>query len=776
MSDDIKADLGQDIQKSWEGGEVTRNGQRLQDYEFKAPWKQVLDDGTTITRTTAWTAPGCHEGCSVFVHADKDGKLIKVEGDPENPFNLGRLCPRCFCVGDVMYHKDRIVHPMKRDRSKRGDADAWEQCTWDEALDLCAAEFKRIAEEYGGNSIHAWRGTGRDMGWQAGRIAYTMGSANEYGTESGISCYLPRISQMVMTCGGQMLADYAQFHVDRFDHPGYEIPNCVICWGCNPTDSNPDFQLGQWLTDVMRRGAKLISVDPRLTWLASRAEIWLDLRPGTDAALALGMVNVLITEDLIDHEFVDKWVYGYEDFKEVVMQWPPSRAAEVCWVDEQKIIDAARLFAEKKPSNCFWGVSVDMCASGVGAAMAIQALWILTGNLDIPGGMVMTTMPFGVFQYQSGGWGIRDLPEEIQQGRTGWKEYPMYRFGFTLSSPDVALEAAEAGKLKGLWIQTSNTLAGPTQEVLRWRKAMDDVEFCAAVDLFMTPTIQYGADVFLPVACWPEKKGVRAWIYDVSAINPGVKPVGEVKSDAEINRLLGQRFGEAGEHYWPWTEEEQIYDEILKPTGFTYQELAEHGAAYPVFEYKKYEKGMLRPDGQPGFNTPTGMLELNSTMFQQFELPSLAHYQEPEWSPITQPEMYKEYPIILMTGARSKVFFHTEHRQIEALRQFDKEPHVQIGRKFARENGIEDGDWVWIENPRNRCKMRATVDDHCASDRALAPHGWWFPERDGSGDNPYGVLDSNINLLLHNAPSVYGFGSDIRCTLCKIYKVKEGEM
>ena len=197
MSDDIKADLGQDIQKSWEGGEVTRNGQRLQDYEFKAPWKQVLDDGTTITRTTAWTAPGCHEGCSVFVHADKDGKLIKVEGDPENPFNLGRLCPRCFCVGDVMYHKDRIVHPMKRDRSKRGDADAWEQCTWDEALDLCAAEFKRIAEEYGGNSIHAWRGTGRDMGWQAGRIAYTMGSANEYGTESGISCYLPRISQTV---------------------------------------------------------------------------------------------------------------------------------------------------------------------------------------------------------------------------------------------------------------------------------------------------------------------------------------------------------------------------------------------------------------------------------------------------------------------------------------------------------------------------------------------------------------------------------------------------
>lgn len=342
--------------------------------------------------------------------------------------------------------------------------------------------------------------------------------------------------------------------------------------------------------------------------------------------------------------------------------------------------------------------------------------------------------------------------------------------------PTWRFEAAEAGKLKGLWIQTSNTLAGPTQEVLRWRKAMDDVEFCAAVDLFMTPTIQYGADVFLPVACWPEKKGVRAWIYDVSAINPGVKPVGEVKSDAEINRLLGQRFGEAGEHYWPWTEEEQIYDEILKPTASPTRSSPSMVPPTPFSSTRSTRRACCVPMANPALIRPRGMLELNSTMFQQFELPSLAHYQEPEWGPVTQPEMYKEYPIILMTGARSKVFFHTEHRQIEALRQFDKEPHVQIGRKFARENGIEQDDWVWIENPRGRCKMRATVDDHCASDRALAPHGWWFPEQDGNGDNPYGVLDSNVNLLLHNAPSVYGFGSDIRCTLCKIYKVKEGEM
>lgn len=775
MIDDIKADVGQDQQKAWEDGSVTRKGSILQDYEFKTPWRQEKD-GVTITRTTAWTAPGCHEGCSVLVHADKDGKLIKVEGDPENPFNLGRLCPRCFAIGDVMYHEDRIIYPMKRDRSKRGVADAWERCSWDEALDICAAEFKRIAEEYGANTIHAWRGTGRDMGWQAGRMAYTFGSANEYGCESGISCYLPRISQMVMTVGGQMLADYAQFHVKRFDYPEYEVPNCVILWGCNPVVSNPDFQMGQWLTDVMKLGSKLITVDPRLTWLASRSEIWLGLRPGTDGALALGMLNVIINEDLYDHEFVDKWCFGFDKLNEVVQQYPPSRAAEICWLKEEDIIAAARLYAEKRPSNVFWGVAVDMQNSGVGAAMAIQALWILCGDLDIPGGMVMSTMPFGVFQYQAGGWGIRDLPEEVQQGRTGWKEYPMYRFGFTLSSPDVALEEAEKGNLKGLWIQTSNTLAGPTQEVLRWRDVMEKVEFCAAVDLFMTPTIQFGADVFLPVACWPEKKGVRAWIYDVSTINPAVKPCGEVKSDAEINRLLGQRFGEAGAHYWPWTEEEQIYDEILEPTGFTYKELQAHGAAYPKFEYRKFEKGLLRPDGKPGFNTPTGKLELWSTMFEEFGLDAVAHYYEPEWSPVSSPEIYAEYPIILMTGARSPVFFHTEHRQVESLRQFHKDPYVEISPVYAEAHGIKEGDWVWIENPRGRCRQRARVTESVDPKFALGQHGWWFPEQDGNGDNPYGVLDCNINLLLKNAPSQYGFGSDIKCTLCKIYKVQEGEM
>lgn len=776
MTVDDKLELGQDQQKAWEQN-ADKATMPFQDYEFKTPWR--FEDGEyTVTRTTAWTAPGCHEGCGLLVYSDKDGKLVKVEGDPESPFSQGRLCPRCFAVGDVMYHKDRVIYPMKRDKSQRGNADAWERCTWDEALDICEREFKKIIENYGPEYIQGWRGTGRDDAWQTGRLLYAMGSPNECGLESGISCYLPRLSQMIMTCGGQMLADYSQGFVDRYDYEEFEIPNCIIVWGCNPLVSNPDFQLGHWVTDCMKLGSKLIVVDPRLTWTAAHADLHLQIRPGTDGALAFGMDYVLIEEDLIDHGFIDRWTYGFEDFKEVVMEWPPERAAETCWIDADDIRKAARMFAEKKPANCFWGVAVDMQGSGIGAAMAIQALWIMTGNVDNPGGMMFTQMPFGITQCQGGGWGIRDLPMETQVKRHGYKEYPMYRFGLTYTQPDQTLINSERGEVKGIIIQTSNVFTGMSQEPVRWYNVAKNVDFVLAIDIFVNPTIQACADVFLPAACWPEKQGFRAWDYDVSTINPCCKPVGEVKSDTEICRLLGQRFSK--DHFWPWETEEQVYDEVLKTTGMTWEQLRDHGPAYPAFEYYKYEKGLLRPDGKPGFNTPTGRLEFRSTLFEEFGLPALAHFKEPSQSPVSTPELYEEYPIILMTGARSPVFFHTEHRQIPHLRQFDKEPTVSISAEDAKRIGVTEGDWVWIENTRGKCRQRAHITGEIRQGTALARHGWWFPEKEGTSEasepSLYGMWDVNVNKLIGNNPSVYGFGADIRCLLCKIYPVKDGEM
>ena len=746
--------------------------QPIKAYEGK-PWRWE-ENGCTVTRTTAWTAPGCHEGCQLYVYADENGKLVKVEGDPDSPFNQGRLCPRCLCIDEVLYHPDRIVHPMKRPRSSRGDNSAWEQCSWEEALDICEENYRAISEKYGADTIHFQRGTGRDIMWQTGRLAYAIGSPNEYGAQSGTSCYVPRLSQMILTMGGQMLADESAHLVGRYEDPNYVLPACIVVWGCNPMNSNPDFQLGHWIVECMKRGTKIITVDPRITFFAARSEVHLDIRPGTDGALAMGLVHVIIEEDLYDHDFVDCWTFGFEQLAERVREWTPEHTAEVCWVDADKIRAAARLFAASKPANVYWGVAVDMQASGVGAAQGIEALWTITGNVDIPGGMSFTRPPYGITQDMGGGWGMDTLlTDEQRSKRCGVQKYPMYSFGIAHASPDEALLAAEAGRMKGLWIQTTNTLAGMGDEVERWKKVMTEVEFCAVVDLFMTPTASLCADVFLPVACWPERMGFRAYYYDVSTINPCIKPVGEVKSDAEINRLLGRRFSKEA---WPWESEEELYDEILRPTGMTWAQLRDHGPLYPPYEYEKFKSGHMRPDGQPGFMTPTGRIELYSNQLERMGYDPLPNFQEPARGPVSAPEDFEKYPFILMTGARSPQFFHTEHRQVPHLRQFCSDPHVQINPSDAERLHINDGQWVWLENELGRCRQRAEVTSAVRPGTILGQHGWWYPERSGDAPNPFGVFDVNINPLIRNAPGVTGFGADRKCVLCRIVPIEGGDL
>lgn len=757
----------------------------MQDWKPSKPWRYE-EDGLTVTRSSVWSAPGCHEGCGVLVYTDKDGKIVDVEGDPEDPYNQGRLCPRCLAFKQVQYHPDRILYPMKR-AGERGE-DKWERITWDEALDTCEREFKRIATTYGPEYIHGHRGTARDIMWQVGRLMNTMGSPNEYGALSGTACYLPRVSLMIMTYGGMLIADMSQFHADRYDNPDWVCPECTIVWGCNPTISNPDFFMGHWVTDVMKMGCKLISVEPRVTWLASRADIHIQSRPGTDTAVALAMLKTIIEEDLYDHDFVDRWTYGFEQLAQRCAEVTFESLSETCWVTVEKLKAAARMFAEAKPANIVWGLAVDMQSQGTPTAQSIAALWTITGNLDVPGGVVYTAAPMGVDQPSAGAWGYYDLlSEEMQKKRLGWKEFPMYRYGLTQAMPDLALETAEAGKLKGLWIQSSNTIACMSCEVERWYEALKQCEFVAAVDIFMNPTIQAYADIVMPVKTWAEKEGVRAHYYFLSAITGAAATEGEAKSDCEINRLLGQRFDndlefkkaigrDEGLDGWPWDSERGVYDAIVEPSGKTFEQLVENGPMYQKYIYRKYEKGLLRPDGQPGFNTPTGRVELYSSLFESFGYDPLPYQEEPGIGPVTTPDLYEEYPLIMITGARTTSFFHSEHRQIPYLRQLTPDPWVQIHPKYAEENNISDGDWVWIENHRGKCRQRAKVTYEVHEKEIAAQHGWWFPEQDGAEPNLYGFRQSDINQLLTNKAGQTGFGADLKCTLCKVYRCKEEEL
>lgn len=745
-------------------------------YKKEKPW-QWQEGNLTVTRSVAWSAPGCHDGCGVLMYSDENGKLVKVEGDPENPYNQGRLCMRCLAMPEVLANETRILHPMKRAHEDRGK-DAWEEITWDEAYDICEREIKRLSAEYGPETVIFTRGTARDMGPWANRLSYTMGTPNHvnFGL-SGVCCYLPRVCLMNYAVGNYINGDWSQWRPNRYNDPEYVIPGCIVLWGSNPLNSNADGNFGHWLVDLMKRGSTLITVDPRLTWLSVHSKYFLQLRPGTDAAMALGWLNVIINEDLYDHDFVDKWCYGFNELAKRVQEYTPQRVAEITWVPEEKIVAAARFFATHSPANIQWGLAIDMAKEGLGAAHAIMAIFSITGNLDVPGGMALYASPFGLNKHVE--WGSELVtPEFLLERRPGTRKYPIVSNGYSHAHPDELLKVLETDDpypVRGLWVQSSNPIACMSADPIRAYKALEKIEFTCVVDAFMTPTAMAFADVFLPITFYPEKNSLKMEeAYALGAIVKAVEPAGETRSDQQIVLELGKRFNPDA---WPWDTVEDMLTDIIRPTGKTFQELVECGSTlYDSHEYRRYEKGLLRPDGQVGFNTPTGRVELWSTALSRFNLDPLPYYEEPPKSPVSTPDLYKEYPLVLTTGRRHVSSFHSEHRQIPHLRAQHPYPTVEINPETATRYGIEDGDWVWIENDMGRCRQKAKVTEATDPRVVMADHGWWFPEQDGEAPNLYGAFQSNPCLLIDFNPGRSGFGAAYKSLLCKVYKVREDEL
>ncbi|GFN23478.1 molybdopterin-dependent oxidoreductase [Thermanaeromonas sp. C210] len=735
------------------------------------------EDGCTVVRTCAWSPPGCHPvGCGLRLYV-KDNRLVKVEGDPEHPISQGRLCIRCLSLPEYVHHPQRIIYPMKR-VGERGE-NKWKRISWDEAWDIIVDKVNEIKEKYGPESIVVYGGTGRQACLYYYPLGFAvLGTPNVCYSLSGWSCYGPRcaITQYVLGTGYPEI-DFAGYYPDRYDHPGWKLPECIIIWGKDPIKSNPDGLYGHAIVDMMKRGTKIIVVDPRLTWLASRAEYWLQLRPGTDAALALGMLHVIINEGLYDGDFVEKWCSGFEDLKQRVQDYPPEKVAEITWVPKEKIVEAARFFARSKPASITWGLAVDENPNGVQIGHAILALAAITGNIDVPGGI--TVGPPAVLL---GKWRIEtrmELSDELWNKRLGAEEYPALANALATTHPDITLDALETGKpypLKMAWFNSTN-LISPTNTAApdRWYRALKNMEFAVATDTFMTPTAMAFADIFLPLSTFAEHDGIvvthfgRNAIF-VGAINKALQ-VGECKSDIEICLELGKRLNPKA---WPWNDVKEFFTDQLKPElGITFDELKERVVVHPPYEYRKYETGKLRPDNEPGFLTPSGKIELYSVLFEAWGDDPLPYYEEPPYSPYSTPELAREYPFILTTGARLWGMFHSEHRQIRTIREIHPDPIVEIHPETAAELGIKDGDWVYIENMYGRCKQKAKLTVGIHPKVIHAQHGWWFPEKAADEPGLFGVWEANVNLLVpHKHIGRLGFGAPFKCIICKVYKAE----
>jgi anaerobic selenocysteine-containing dehydrogenase len=732
----------------------------------------------TATRTTMWSGPGCHDGCQIIFYTDKDGRLVKTEGDPNSPLSQGRLCMRCLELPQIVNHPDRLKYPLKR-AGERGE-DKWERVSWDEAYDIIEENVRRFQKETGPESIVSMIGTGRNVSQVIAHNQY----ANFGGADltlcflSGDSCMLPRTALCFVVMGNQWVADMSQYRPTRYDEDeDWVPPECILIWGTNPVVNNADAFLGHWIVEAMKRGSQLVTVDPQLTWIASKSKHWLHIRPGTDAALALGMLNVIINEDLVDHDFIDTWTFGYEELTERVQEYPPGKVAEICWIDEDDLVAAARFYAGAHPSTIQWGLAVDMSKIGTQTAHAIACLAGVTGNIDNPGGNILIDQAAGLeFGYNSG---IEYVDPQMVAIRLGNDKYPLKKYGFTASSQsDAILEAIETGEprpVRMLWIQSSNPITNMGQDAPRIYRAMKKVDFICVIDLFKTPYAVACADLLLPCAMSNERDCIRVWFDPMRSLTK-CSSYYEAKEDEQIMIDLGHRLSP---DKWPeWVQTPRDYMNWRMEgakVGYTMEELEEtyHGMHYSPFRYKKHEKGLLRPDGEAGFMTPTGRYEFFSTLFENWDMDPLPFYEEPPTSPYSTPEMAAEYPFVLTTGKRSFEFFHSEWRQKGTTsRELHPNPYFDIHPDAAAEHGIAEGQWAWIENHLGRFRQIAryniTLDPRIVS----TEHGWWFPETEAAEPSLFGVFDCNPNNAIpmcENGPS--GYGAPIKCGICKVYPV-----
>jgi len=683
----------------------------------------------------------CHGGCGVIVYV-KDGKVAKINGDPDCPINHGTVCSKGLASAQLAYHPDRLTYPVRRMGPK--GSGRWERMSWDEALDAIAERILTYKEQYGAESIVPGYGTGRENESVIYRFANYLGTPNVL--TAGHFCYGPRIATSIITCGSNPIVDY-EHH-----------PRCVIQWGNNSVISNPDEYKGEPFSVTVNEGAKLIVVDPRFTRAAARADVWLQLRPGTDAALALGMANIIIAEDLYDHEFVENYVHGWEPFVERVKDYSPERVEEITWVPKEKIGEAARLFATTKPAAIQWGVAIEQQINCADNDRALMALMGITGNIDIPGGQVLFRTPK---IRNVGQFGAHDkLPKEQAAKRLGGDRFPLAG-NFGIINPKCVWDAILEEKpypVKMLFLISSNPLMtrANAREVYR---ALEKVEFMVVSDFFITPTAEL-ADIVLPASTWLEMDYIGDFWKRHGYLLPRRKviQVGECRSDHEMLNDLAHRVGQ-GEHWWATFEGGLDY--ILEPMGITWKEFKEMDYIRGEVQYQKYK--------ERGFSTPTRKFELYATLLEKWGCDPLPQYREVPESPVSTPEVHEEYPYILITGMRQPGFFHSENRQLPWMRELHPEPVAEIHPETAKKEGIRDDDWIILESRRGKARFRARLSVGIDPRVVGAQHAWWFPERRDPG---HGWDESNINILTDNAyetcdPAMGA--TTVRVLLCKIY-------
>ncbi|PRR75042.1 molybdopterin-containing oxidoreductase family protein [Neomoorella humiferrea] len=643
----------------------------------------------------------------------RNGKIVRVESRENYP--NAPLCAKGIASLQELYDPERLLYPVKRTRPK-GDPDpGWQRISWDEAYDTIVKKLNEIKEREGPEKVLFYVGDPKEPRSAVQRLAYTFGSPN-YGNESS-TCFRAAALASLLVFGLVTLGS----------DPTPKTRTCLI-WSKNPAWSGP---YGHWkLHEAKERGTKFIVVDPRVTpTVSGLADIHLQLRPGTDGALALGLINVIIREGMYDREFVDRWVLGFPELKAYVQEFTPERVEKITWVPKEKIETAAKLFATEKPATWIGSASPTVHSSNaIQNHRAILALVALTGNFDVEGGVTIPTepLPFDLFAGNPAFNRETDIFPQIRDKRVDKEYFPVWAHYINEIQMNMLPEYVEKGLLKAMVMFGGNAMMWP--QTTQYQQAIARMEFSVAADYYLRPWTHNFMDMVLPAAMTYERMAPLAIFgRKIYLREPVIKPLGEARSDWRIAFELGTRLGYP-EEFWHGDEEAAL-NELLKPLNLTVDDLRKHPEGLEIppkgpNKFRKYELGLLRQDGEPGFPTPSGKVEIASQILAQYKFNPLPVYREPLESPLSTPELAKKFPLILNTGSRVPMYTHSKLRELPWLNQFMPEPVVRINPKDAAARGIKDGDDVILASPHGEIKLKASVTNIVLPGVIDVFHGW----------------------------------------------------
>jgi anaerobic selenocysteine-containing dehydrogenase len=676
-----------------------------------------------------------HGGCGLQVEIE-NGQIRKVRGDPASPISLGYICPKGLASVERTRHPDRLKHPLIR-QGARGQG-SWREASWDEALTLVAGRLNQIKKDFGPEAVVFAQGAPKGLEhFVLIRLANVFGSPNVCGPQN--VCHMPRELAGLLTCG-------------FFPVPDYESPtSLVLNWGSNLLKTNEEGIISLQLLGAIRGGADLIVIDPRRTHLADLAQSHLQLRPGSDGALAMGLIRVIIEEGLFDSDFVEQWTVGFTELREQARPYTLERVAGLTWLTPDEILQAAWTYATSRPAVIQWGNALEHTANGFQTCRALLCLMALTGNLEVPGGNVMPSMP-----------PVARLADFVKASLLPNKVAKMLSRArglapnFMVVPPPLVLQAILAGQpypVKAMFAQVTNPLLTYSDSRQTF-EALSRLDFLAVSEIFMTPTAAL-ADVVFPASTGFEFDDIghyglaHGWIAARPQI---VDPPGQAWPDIKILSELGRTLG-LGEHFWD--DYRQALEEVLAPSGLSYGQFKEAGLL-------KGEKGFQRYQ-TAGFKTPSKKVELVATQLKKWGFDPCPAFGD-------LPEVSYDYPL-LATVSKNPFYFHSAYRQLKSLRSRYPDPRVEMHPETARIIGVSEGDWVRIATPKGDIRQRVRISGRLDPRVVYLDYGWWFPEEDPA--SLFGWDRANVNVLTGNDRLGREMGTpNLRGFPCRIEKIR----